>query len=195
MRRMIGRRGWLAALTGVTLAACSTPPAGIYPDLGFAHRDPIRLAVARIEVVEQYRPPGVAPNIDHRVPQPPLTVMRRWANQRLAAVGTDGVARVIITDASIVAEPVQQSGGVIGLVSVEQSERYAARLAMAVEVEAAAGRGRADAVAERSVTVLEDATLAEVEDAWFLMVERAANDLDRELEANIRLYLEPFLAR
>ena len=193
MRRMIGRRRALLALTYLMMVACSTPPAGVYPELGFAHREPIRLAVARIEVVEQYRPPGVAPNVDHRVPQPPLTVMRRWADQRLAAAGTEGVARVVITDASIVTEPVQQSGGVIGLVSVEQSERYAVRLAMAVEVESTAGTGRADAVAERSVTVLEDATLAEIEDARFLMVERAANDLDRELEANLRLYLEPFL--
>ena len=193
MAKTVGRRNWLGGLACLTVAACSTPPSGVYPELGFAHREPIRLAVAEIEVVEQYRPPGAPPNVDHRVPQPPISVMRRWADQRLAPAGTDGVARVIITDASIVQEAVQQSGGVVGLLSVEQSERYSARLAMAVEVASAAGSGRADAVAERSVTVLEDATLAEIEDAWFRMVDGAANDLDRELEGNIRLYLEPFV--
>ncbi|MCB9946366.1 MAG: hypothetical protein H6842_00905 [Rhodospirillaceae bacterium] len=176
-------------------AACATPPTRAYPEIGFAHLPPIRLAVGRIEVVERYRPPGTAPNIDHRLAQPPVAVMRRWAAQRLAAAGGDGVARAIIDDASILEEPVQQSPGLTGLLSVEQSERYTARLAMTIEVDAPGGRGNANAVAERSVTVLEDATLAEIEDAWFRLVESSAGDLDRELEANIRRHLGLFVVQ
>ena len=189
--------GWrwvqLAMLILMPAAACSTPPAGVYPEVGFAHQQPVTLAVERIEIVERYRPPGTPPNIDHRMPQPPLAVMRLWAEQRLAATGSEGVARAIIEDASIVEEPVPQSGGVIGLLSVEQSERYTARLAMTVEIDSRRGQGQANAVAERSITVLENATLAEIEDAWFRLVEATAGDLGRELDANIRRYLGPFV--
>src|SRR3546814_13039922 len=41
-------------------------------------------------VIDAYRSPGTAPNVEHLFPSPPATAMARWASDRLEAVGTTG---------------------------------------------------------------------------------------------------------
>src|SRR5690349_20397371 len=89
----------LAIAATLALGACtSTPPRPQARQISFANLAPISFDVARIEVVQQYQPPQVAPNVDHLAPVPPSDAIRRWANERLRAMGGSGTIRVIIKD-------------------------------------------------------------------------------------------------
>ena len=50
-------------------------------------------------------------------------------------------------------------------------------------------------MAQRTATVLENATLAEREATLFALTENAVRDLDGELDRNIRNYLTAFVVR
>ena len=94
---------FFAAAVLMFAAACeSTPPPQTLPEITFSHMQPIKLNVREIEVVSNYRPPMKAPNVEHLLRQNPEASLRRWANDRLRAVGSSGTARLVITNASIV---------------------------------------------------------------------------------------------
>lgn len=191
------RRGVLALSLAVVagLTACETPPLRAFPQITFADRPPIELDVARIEVVQAYRSPGGPSHVEDQLPEPPGAILQRWGERRLRAVGADGVARVVIEDASLIEEPLARRPGPAGWVRIERSERYTGRFAVRVDVERGRQRGSAEAVAQRTATVLENATLAEREATLFALTENAVRDLDGELDRNIRNYLTAFVVR
>ena len=194
-RPAYGRGLVLALALMAGLAACQTPPPRAFPQITFADRSPIELNVARVDVVEAYQSPGGPTHVEWQLPEAPTTILQRWADQRLRAVGTDGVARVIIQDASLIEEPLATRSGPVGWFRLERSERYTGRFAVRVEAERGALRGSAEAVAQRSATVIENATLAERESTLFALTENAVRDLDGELDRNIRQYLGAFVVR
>lgn len=196
----LSRRCMLAALplmAGLGLAGCTTPPPRAFPQIGFENRPPIALDVGTLTVVQQYQPTGTPPHIETQMPDSPSLVVERWARQRIAPVGTAGEARVIVEEASVIEEPLARTGGVRGVFTLDQSERYRLRLAVRIEAENPDRRldGWVRSVAERSVTVAENASLAEREQKWFEMLEAAANDLDRQLEQNLRRNLSALVVR
>ena len=55
----------IAAAACLSLTACETAPAGFTPmPFDFASRTPIRLNVAEVKIVEAYRSPMTAPNMN-----------------------------------------------------------------------------------------------------------------------------------
>src|SRR3546814_19657723 len=86
----------------------------------------------------------------------------RWAQDRLVASGDRLTFRYIVREASVVEIPLPVSGGITGMLTTDQSERYEARIV--VEMQVLDGRqiqGSAKAEARRSVTVAEDSSLNE----------------------------------
>ncbi len=178
------------------LAGCETPvQPRAFPEITFAHLPTIALDVARIDLVRRYRPPLTPPNVEHEAPVPPMQAGARWVTDRLKAVGRSGRATVTIRQASIVERRLPRLGGLKGVFTTEQSERYDAVIEMTIE--ASDGRGlrvaSATARAERSRTVPEDATLARREEIWFELVEALMRDFDRTFEAQIRKHLAAFI--
>ncbi|HEY8016483.1 MAG TPA: hypothetical protein VIE35_11650, partial [Dongiaceae bacterium] len=54
------------------LAGCDTTPTrGSFPKLTYAYLTPFRLAVSRVDVVDAYRPPLAAPNVEQSFPVSP----------------------------------------------------------------------------------------------------------------------------
>ncbi|HET8726744.1 MAG TPA: hypothetical protein VFO41_04450 [Alphaproteobacteria bacterium] len=184
-----------AALAFVALAAtaCDTPPIRAFPDVTFADQTPIRLDVAQVEVVQSYQPTMEPPQVEHLFPQTPSEAMRRWVEERLQPVGTSGVARVYIENASVRSEALARTPGFRGTFTIDQSERLTADLAMRLEIQKPGGSGYAVASAQRSITVPENATLAEREDIWFRLTESTMNDLDTRMELSIRTNLVRFV--
>jgi hypothetical protein len=187
---------FLAAFALLGLAACGTPPPKPgFPQITFSHLPPIQLDVAQIQVVEQYTPPQRAPNVEHAMPVSPAAVMHRWAADRLRPVGPAGVATLTIKDASVVAQPLEKTGGLRGMVTTDQEVRYLGNLVVELDVNTAAGLGTgfASAAATRTVTAPENITLNQRDKILFELVEALARDLNATLEANVRAHLAPFL--
>ncbi len=167
-----------------------------FPDLTYAHLGAIRLTVARIEIVDAYRPPLAEPHVEHRMPVAPAATLRRWAEDRLVAAGAPGGARArfVIEDARVTETELPRTQGLRGVFTTDQGQRYDLRLAASIEVrEGAAVAGRAAAVTTQSRTIAENATLDERERLWFAMVEQATRDLTAELERRMRENLARYI--
>ena len=178
----------LAAL----VAACDVPPpATEFPEITYKHRPAIRFDASEIVVERAYTPPLDAPNVDHLMPNPPVVLAIRWAQDRLVAGGQANRVVFRIVDASVVETELQGETGLEGVFTVSQTERYNARLAIEVELFEDSGYSRAivKAEAERSVTLPEDASVRERDQVWFKLSEMVMNDLDVELEKSIYQYM------
>ncbi|MCW5752624.1 MAG: hypothetical protein KIT81_15925 [Alphaproteobacteria bacterium] len=190
------RRLFLATIVLAAAACQAEPPRRLtFPDITFANREPIRLDVASVEIVNEYVPPLSAPNVEHTFPVSIAVAAERWGRERILPAGSQGVARIVVRDASAREAGLKRTGGVRGLFTTDQSERYDARVEVTVEVRGAAGNrsGYASATAQRSRTVAENLTLNEREQLQFELVEALMKDLDAELERNIRQYMSLLL--
>lgn len=187
MRTRYGRIAAVAAAL-LSLGACqmASPPQPNFPDLTFAHLPKLRLDVAQIEVIDEYVSPAKPPNVEHLFPTRPAAVAERWGRDRLEAVGAAGRARVLVKRASVVEVPLEQSKGIRGLLTTDQSERYDAVIEIVVQVEGPKGRGSVASSATRSRSVPENVSLNDRERMWFEMTEEMMSDLNTALEARIR---------
>jgi hypothetical protein len=181
------------AVLALGLAGCATEvekPG--FPQISFAHLPPIDLAVARVEVENRYLPPAARPNVEHEFPVSPAATALNWGRDRLKAVGSAGVARVIVRRASVVEVPLPRSTGVKGVFTRDQSERYDAVIEMQIEIRDATGeiRVRVESTAKRSRSVSENISLVEREKVWFQMTEAMMADLNTSLENQIRIHMK-----
>jgi hypothetical protein len=178
------------------LAGCETPPPPSgFPQLSYAHLPPIKLNVAEIKIVSEYRSTGVAPNVEHLFPVKPQVAAERWSRERLKPVGRSGMARVTIRRASVVEVPLARSTGVRGMLTTDQAERYDGVIEIAIAIIDANGRqlGAVVSRAQRSKSVPENISVYDREKTWFDMVEAMMNDINVSLETQIKKHLRASL--
>ena len=179
------------------LAACQ-PTATSNPSqvLSFTRYQPIFLNVATIEVVDEYQPPGLPPNIEHLMPYAPSEAMHIWVKDRLRAAGLNHSMQVIIKDGSVVAKNLPTPGGVQGLFTLSQNRQYDARLAVEMRIY---GEGRAmseasiQAVVTRSVTVREDISPADREKVLRRLTWQLMEAMNAQLEKTMFEYFGPYI--
>jgi hypothetical protein len=184
------------AFVGIVVAGCAAEvqkPG--FPQISFAHLQPISLNVARVEVENRYVSPAARPNVEHEFPVSPAAVAMNWGRDRLRAAGTSGVARVVVRRASVVEVPLKRSEGVKGLFTRDQSERYDAVIDMMAEIRDEAGNVRVtvESKAKRSRTVSENISLIEREKVWFEMTEAMMSDLNMALENQMRIHMKAWI--
>lgn len=80
--------------------------------------------------------------------------------------------------------------------TVDQSEQYNAKMSVKIEIFDDAGNARnfAYARARGSRTVGENFTLGQRRKVWIIMMEKIMNNLDEELDRNVRSYLSEFIS-
>lgn len=186
--------GLLAILA---LNGCSsTTPAPKYPELTYGHYGVIGLDVASIEFVATYIPPQRPPHVEHLAPASPILAMERWTNDRLRAIGREGVARVVVGNARIIETPLKVTGGVRGWFTTDQAARYDATIEVEVQIRDAGGVQRAftRAKAERSRSVPENASIIDRERVLFELVEATTTEINTELDRSIRQFLHRYVA-
>ncbi|GAB6052089.1 hypothetical protein JCM17960_09090 [Magnetospira thiophila] len=175
----------------LTVAACGTaPPERAQLSLRFTQESPLQLDVTGVRIESRYYPPMQAPNVDHEFPVPPLTALRNWATDRLEAHGTNGLAVMVIEDASAIQENLATDKGLTGLFKDEQSDRYRVHVAARLEIRDTMGnvKATASAQASRTVTTPEGITLAKRDRVWFELTDELMQAFDDEMERQIRLY-------
>ncbi len=183
-------------LAGFSLAACAPPPPVRNLDrISYSERPPIRLDVREIEIQRSYQAPNAAPNVDHLFPVPPAAGAQLWAADRLKAAGPSRRARFIVREAPVIEVPLARSGGLTGTFTVDQSERYEARLVAELQILAEDGRVEASVTVEvtHHRTVPEDLTLNERVEVWHEMTRSLLDEMDRQLEATIEEALYAYL--
>jgi len=183
----------LAALS-LGLVACETPvQMQKFPDLTFAHLKPLKLNVAKIEVVSQYRAPLKAPNVEHLFPISPVTALKQWAKDRFRAVGRSGTARLVILNAAAIEAQLQKKTGFTATFTKQQSQRYDLTVEARLEVANGSSRGITTAHASRFSTIREDASINNRERLWFDLTEALVGDFDKAMEENIHKHLGKWL--
>lgn len=187
--------GSLLIVAGILTGCTTAPELPKFPELTYAYLGTMTFDAAEIEIVDEYKPPLQAPNIEHKVPQPPGLAMRRWAIDRLAATGNpDRRAVFTIQQAALTEVPLERTTGLRGLVTTDQTEKY--ELTLAARFEIFEGRQRvgiATASITRAQTVAEDATLNDRDQILFKMVEQAMLDFNKEMETSINRFLGRFM--
>jgi len=179
------------ALGALLLPGCATEVTRTtWPEITFNHKQPIQMSVNAVDIVDaagmvEVEPP--ASNIGPALPVSPVATMQNWAYQRIAAAGGNGTAVVTITENRFVEVPLDTRGGVEGLFTVSQSERYEGALAVSVEILGdPAGRGRVSARAAATRTVPEDFSINQREQALYDLVAGIVRTLDERLDQEIR---------
>jgi len=175
------------ALALPLLAACTTPPeAPQFADITFEHRPDIEMDVADIVVDQAYQAPMQAPNVDHLFPIQPARALMNWGQDRLVAMGDDGVATYTVTDASAVVEDLGTDQSLSDYFTTEQAERYTLKMAVRLSVEHPDGTGSIRVTGQRATTVQEGASVNDRERVWYEMTEKLMADMDEELETTLR---------
>ncbi len=179
----------------LALAACS-PSARLPEPVGLSYlaERPIHLDVARIEVVNKYQASAEPPHIEKDLPVPPAVMIQQWVQDRLLPVGKTGHATLTIENASVTESSLKGTPGIRGALTVDQAEKYNATLAVKLEIfdEAGTAKGFAYARAHGSRTVGENYTLGQRRQVWMNMMEKVMNNLDQEMDRNIKGYLNQY---
>jgi hypothetical protein len=177
----------------LVLSACSQsgPPSQDLPQITFKHLPTVNLNVSQIDVVDNSQASSVGKNVEYKFPTAPKKALKSWANDRLNANGTSGLAVFTINDASAIEEKLDKKTGISGIFTNDQSERYTTNVDVTLELFDAMSKrvGTASAKASRFTTMAENATLLEREKAWFELVEKMMVDFDKELTSNMNLNL------
>jgi len=175
----------------LSLSACVTspPPVQILPDMTFQHLQAIPLQAARLTLHDKRQPyQGAGTDVSLRFPTSPAQALQTWAQQRLHPSAPTGQATFTLLEARAVEESLVRETGLTGLFTTNQSERYRVTIKAQLDVTAPAGvpSGQVTATATRFITVPEDASLFEREQAWYELVEQIMVDFDTTMEKNIR---------
>jgi hypothetical protein len=165
------------------------------PDFGSA---PLRLDVARVEVVQAYAPPQQPPHVEHRMIVSPLATLDDWARRHLeaAAPGRDDSSAVfVIEDASVVVEKIRVRKGLLDSLIREDADKYTLRLAVTLQVRDRLGATVGSTSVEGSAwrTVPESMKNADRAAVWHELLISAMDNLVPLFEANTRAYLARFL--
>lgn len=172
------------------LASCSSVQLPEPVGLAYLADKPIRLNVARVEVAKQYQSSSTPPHVENEFPVPPVAMIQQWVQDRLIPAGKGGHAVVTIEDASVIEKSLKGAGG-FRVFTTSQSEEYEAKMAVKIEVfdEFGTSKGFAYARAQGSRSVADNLTLGQRRKVWINMMEKIMNNLDQELDRNVKSYL------
>ncbi len=185
------------ALTALALASCQDAPAPSSPaGISFGNKAPLRLSVAQINVVENYRPTMAAPFVDHTLPTPPIMAIKQWAGQRFVAAGGQGSLEIAVEDASVKETPLAKKDGLTGFFTDDQEARYDGHIKLTLRLYDGVNTisvAEANAEVSRWRTINEKATVAQREAMFNGMLQEMMLQLDSESEARIRQYFGRFI--
>ena len=186
---------FLVSFLFCTLLSCKTSNIeSTTPDLTFSHLPDIRINVAKITVLNEYKIPFKQPNVEHLAPISPGASVERWVSDILVPVGEKLDAQFIIKSGSIIESELETQKGLRGVFAIEQSKRYTAIVDAQLEIFDGSQRlVTINAKARRSHTLREDATPNLKTNLLFNLVENLMVTFDRELRRQVDLHLQNYI--
>lgn len=176
------------------LAACQPPGKPKFADITFDHLPPIELDVAEIIINTPYQESLEPPYVGEQFPVSPSRAARRWAADRLRAVGERGTATVTIIESSAVEIELERTEGVKGIFTKDQAQSYEVAIEMMIEAvdPVSSRKGSASTRVTKKTSVAEDITLNEREKTWYKLTKGAMDNFDAAMEKQIGRTLSGF---
>ncbi len=192
MRRLIPLVAFSIIVMG--LAACQPPKKPKYEDISFAHLPPYEFDVAEIIIKTPYQEPLEAPHVGEQFPVSPSRAARRWAGDRLRAVGRSGTLTVTILESSATETELERKKGLTGVLTRDQAQSYLVTIEMTIEAFQPVGPrvGRAEVRSTKSASVAENITMNEREAIWYKLTKDTMNSFNANMERQIGKYLAGF---
>jgi len=121
--------------------------------------------------------------------------IKQWAVDRLQAAGQTGNAIVIIKDASLVAQPipVKKDDFFDNLFTRPQGMKYIGHAEVAIEASGRSGYAMANADATRVLTLPEEPTTLEKQEAYYAMLNGIMKDLGEHLDSGIKQHMSSMI--
>ncbi len=157
------------------LAACGSEPK-VYRPLRYDYLKPIDLAVKTVDVETRVVPSGVAPDVSQQSPVDPVATLRQMGEDRLKPLGSEGRAIFSITDASLI------------------KRADVVRGSMEATVDILTDDGQHAGYAQAQVTRRHTGSIDDLQQLLYDMVSGMMDDMNVELEHQIRTQLKQFLA-
>jgi len=176
----------------ISLAACSSEP---LPPVPSSHTLPpkIVLDVQSINLADRSQQPPNSPYLTNHFTPTINDAIKQWAMDRLQAAGQTGQAIVLIKDASLTAQPLAMKDGMDSWFTRQQGVKYVARAEVSVEANGREGFATADAVATRAVTLPENPTPMERQEAYYSLLNGLMKDLGQNLDGAIQTHMSNFI--
>lgn len=179
------------------VGACQDKPPVELPPLSFKQYLPIHMAVADIQVVEEYKSPQQLPNVDHLIPYSPTEAMQIWAEQRLRAVGSQNKLEIIVKEGSVKVYQLPSEQHWSSLFTGMPDKRYEAVLDVEVRVyepNAAMSNASVRVNAKRSIIINDSATVLERDAAFRQLINELMTMINAQLEKNMFQYMANYIS-
>ena len=171
----------------VLLAACSSaPPAPSFAPITFTDSAAMRVNAPSIAIQEEFVSPLAPPHVEYEMPVRPVELVRAWVRDRLRPIGSNGTFRVIIKDASVVAEKLATKGGIEGALTTQQGTNLIAKISVELDYESPEQAVATTTVnIYRTQTLAEDLSINDRDKAYYQLAKDLAADLNKQLESNV----------
>lgn len=117
--------------------------------------------------------------------------IRRWATDKLVAVGATGEATVVIKDASLISQPIPHPDSMF---TREQTSKYVAHAVVELNVSRRNDHGEVIAEATQFVTLPEGPSTQERQNAYNKLLNSVMQDLTGNLRSGIKGHLGNFIS-
>ncbi len=194
-------RGLLFLLLGSFLLGCTERLPFEPTPIDYSYRSTLPLDVRQINVRDETSNPTTAPQVLHLFPVDLTAGLVQWGEDRLEAVGTQGVMNVTIKEVSAVEEQMSIDEGFVNRFFKREIElAYELQVLVLFESQTETGTVRAEVMLRSKQYLLEDALfgvpqMRRQQELWNLMALEVARDFDDRAEKVIEKDFQAIFAR
>jgi len=176
--RLLMSASTLCACATVLMACASGPPLPPKATIAF-QKDVLLVPAGAISLVDNYKPPLVAPNVEHAHEARPAHIARRWLDARTKAIaGAPGAVTLTVSDASVIEQPLEVKTDWKHAFSRQAEKKLTANLVWRLFYDGPQLTWSADGTATSTQTVLEESSLNEADADYNAMIESLAAAFD-----------------
>lgn len=167
----------------LSLAACaSAPPLPPKASLAFESASRLVVPAAKIEIVDNYKPPLVAPNVEHQHDVRPASLVQRWIAARTKTIpNAPGALTLTVKEASVIEQPLEVKTDWRHMFDRQSDRKLTATLAWRLAYESPSLSWQSDGSATSVQGVLEQSSLNEADADYNRMIESLAAAFDQRL--------------
>ena len=177
------------------LAACSSEPRVEPIRLDYTTLGKIQLNTSDLRIINRTQnTPQYQPYVGHQFKPTLVEAVQRYASDRLHASGGMGHATLIIKDANVTEQSMATSSDFESMFTRQQASKLIGRVEVSLEAQSPTDGavGMANAHAVYSVSLPEDPSQVERQEAYRKLLTTLMSDLNRELERSISTHMTRF---